>query len=304
MAAINYDEFGVILNPEAVNTNGNIFAYTGHVYDGSTGLHYAKARYYDPAAGRFISEDAYKGDINDPVSLNLYTYVKNNPVIMVDPSGHTWMDAVLGFSRGMDEGLFGGLATYIGDSLRDLFGVERNQWDYLYENNSDYRIGFIIGITISAGGSIIHGGYSLANGYKMIVTSKGVAIAGSNGAVIKILSGSFEGIIQAAKGLGISLISSGNVTFNNKQKDHIFRNEEGHFPKDTQANRKKLLDVANDSSNYLGKDKYGNEWYAKTNADGTQTWVKVRDGKIDNGGLNKTPKTYNSETGLSSPTKP
>ncbi len=71
-----------------MNTNGNIFAYTGHVYDDSTGLHYAKARYYDPTAGRFISEDAYKGDINEPVSLSLYTYCANSPIMFLDSSGH------------------------------------------------------------------------------------------------------------------------------------------------------------------------------------------------------------------------
>ncbi|WP_254659952.1 polymorphic toxin-type HINT domain-containing protein, partial [Paenibacillus sp. KS1] len=36
----------------------------------------------------FINEDTYEGDINDPLSLNLYTYVSNNPLKYVDPSGH------------------------------------------------------------------------------------------------------------------------------------------------------------------------------------------------------------------------
>ena len=106
LAAINYDEFGVILNPGAVSTNGNIFAYTGHVYDDSTGFHYAKARYYNPTAGRFISEDTYKGDINDPVSLNLYTYVENNPINFVDPSGYTKKDIVYGITQRVDMNMF------------------------------------------------------------------------------------------------------------------------------------------------------------------------------------------------------
>lgn len=38
--------------------------------------------------GRFISEDTYEGQIDNPLSLNLYTYVINNPLKYVDPTGH------------------------------------------------------------------------------------------------------------------------------------------------------------------------------------------------------------------------
>ena len=92
-ASIQYDEYGVILNPEVVGTNGNIlsenlFSYTGHVYEESTGLYYAKARYYEAKIGRFISEDSYRGERSESVSLNLYVYVHNNPVKYSDPSGN------------------------------------------------------------------------------------------------------------------------------------------------------------------------------------------------------------------------
>lgn len=86
-AEIRYDEFGKIENTEEVYTNGNIFAYTGHVYDEGTEQYYAKARYYDADSGRFISEDSYRGDIYSPGSLNLYIYVFNNPNKYIDPTG-------------------------------------------------------------------------------------------------------------------------------------------------------------------------------------------------------------------------
>jgi RHS repeat-associated protein len=35
----------------------NPFRYTGREFDAETGLYYYRARYYDPATGRFISED-------------------------------------------------------------------------------------------------------------------------------------------------------------------------------------------------------------------------------------------------------
>jgi RHS repeat-associated protein len=87
-ATIEYDEYGVIANPEVVSTSGNIFAYTGHVYDDSTGLYYAKARYYNAENGRFVSEDSYRDVQSNPVTNNLYAYVQNNPIRNTDPSGN------------------------------------------------------------------------------------------------------------------------------------------------------------------------------------------------------------------------
>ncbi|MFZ5986736.1 MAG: RHS repeat-associated core domain-containing protein [Bacillota bacterium] len=43
---------------------------------------------YDPKIARFLQEDTYTGTPDDPLSLNLYTYVKNNPLIYFDPTGH------------------------------------------------------------------------------------------------------------------------------------------------------------------------------------------------------------------------
>ncbi|NEW09932.1 hypothetical protein GK047_29050 [Paenibacillus sp. SYP-B3998] len=38
--------------------------------------------------GRFLSEDTYEGKYDNPLSLNLYTYVQNNPLKYVDRTGH------------------------------------------------------------------------------------------------------------------------------------------------------------------------------------------------------------------------
>ncbi|HYA55283.1 MAG TPA: RHS repeat-associated core domain-containing protein, partial [Nitrososphaerales archaeon] len=46
------------------------------------------ARYYDPTIGRFITEDSYGGDDNDPMTLNRYIYGRDNPERYVDPNGH------------------------------------------------------------------------------------------------------------------------------------------------------------------------------------------------------------------------
>jgi hypothetical protein len=46
------------------------------------------ARYYAPALGRFISADTMVPSPSNPPGLNRYSYVYNNPLNLVDPSGH------------------------------------------------------------------------------------------------------------------------------------------------------------------------------------------------------------------------
>lgn len=83
----DYDIFG---NPTlTVETYENAIRYAGEFYDEETGLYYLRARYYNPYTGRFISEDSYWGEDANPLSLNLYTYAYNNPIMYVDPSGHS-----------------------------------------------------------------------------------------------------------------------------------------------------------------------------------------------------------------------
>jgi len=78
----SYDAYGNILeSPGAVEQP---YTYTGREFDSETGLFYYRARYYDPASGRFLQKDpiGFAGDGD-----NFYTYVLNNPVNLSDPSG-------------------------------------------------------------------------------------------------------------------------------------------------------------------------------------------------------------------------
>jgi RHS repeat-associated protein len=60
------------------------YGYTGREWDKELGLYYYRARYYDPKGGRFISKDPIGFEGGD---VNLYRYVKNQPVDWIDPSG-------------------------------------------------------------------------------------------------------------------------------------------------------------------------------------------------------------------------
>ena len=83
----DYDAFGNDRNELA--TDANPFRYCGEYFDTATETYFLRARWYDPATGRFTQQDSwayYKPD--DPLSLNLYLYCYGNPVGYVDPSGN------------------------------------------------------------------------------------------------------------------------------------------------------------------------------------------------------------------------
>jgi RHS repeat-associated protein len=77
VARYAYDAFG---RQVASGSIPNPFTYTGREYDAKSGLYYYRHRYYDPATGRFLSEDP------EPVH-NPYPYASNCPVNLTDPNG-------------------------------------------------------------------------------------------------------------------------------------------------------------------------------------------------------------------------
>jgi len=84
-----YDPYGKpsifdgVGNPLTQSAFGNRLLFTGREYDAETGLYFYRARYYSPAVGRFLQRDPL-GYFDGP---NPYTYVKNNPINLTDPSG-------------------------------------------------------------------------------------------------------------------------------------------------------------------------------------------------------------------------
>jgi len=74
----SYDIWGNPLSTQ--ETVAQPFRYSGEMWDSTTNLQYLRARWYNPGTGRFITEDTYEGQIDNPLTLNKYTYVYNNPV--------------------------------------------------------------------------------------------------------------------------------------------------------------------------------------------------------------------------------
>lgn len=70
-------------------TDDNRKQFTGYERDDESGLDFAQARYFGSMHGRFTSPDVPFADQieEDPQSWNLYSYVRNNPLIYTDPLG-------------------------------------------------------------------------------------------------------------------------------------------------------------------------------------------------------------------------
>jgi len=78
----SYDSFGKSLSSSGSLTNP--FQYTARELDSETNLYYYRARFYDPAVGRFLSEDptGFEGG-----SINFYVYAGNDSPSLTDPLG-------------------------------------------------------------------------------------------------------------------------------------------------------------------------------------------------------------------------
>ena len=135
----DYDEFGV------TTSTGDAFfnevTFTGSIADAS-GLLYMNARYYNPATARFLSQDTYTGSASDPWTQHLYAYCNNNPVNMIDPTGHVPVYMTL-----LNDGNNKSTGSWFLDSLVDLSDTILAQAREVVNNYSDDVANFSINNT-------------------------------------------------------------------------------------------------------------------------------------------------------------
>jgi RHS repeat-associated protein len=79
-----YAAFGTT---ERQGSTQNSYRFTGEQFDESLGEYYLRDRFYAPSSGRFLRRDKYGGHVTSPMTLHKYTYVHNNAVNHLDPSG-------------------------------------------------------------------------------------------------------------------------------------------------------------------------------------------------------------------------
>jgi RHS repeat-associated protein len=142
--------------------------YTGHEHLHAVGLIHMNGRVYDPELGRFLGADPHVQFPGDTQAYDRYSYVLNNPMRYVDPSGF--------FSLG---DVFDG----VGDALGGA-------WDFLEDN---WRPLTAVAITVASGGAALGAAGPLA--------ATGWAAAGGFAAGFVASGGDFEAaLIGAAAG--------------------------------------------------------------------------------------------------------
>lgn len=89
-AAYRYDAFGVLMTQ--TGSLDQPFAFSTKRYNASTGLNYYGYRFYGPKMGRWLTQDPIGVD----GGINLYGFVQNDPVNLIDPEGESFTLAALG----------------------------------------------------------------------------------------------------------------------------------------------------------------------------------------------------------------
>jgi len=312
--------------------------FTGHEHLDDLQLVHMNGRVYDFNNGRFLNVDTFIQNPGSTQSLNPYTYVFNNPLSGVDPSGYV--------SRGFGwESVSSVCISGLGclgsnPSAKGKDDDDKQQWTNgfrfqaesgsgsrpsekegqkkkkrPYETGQDYCDVLGPNNPRCKGSAFQNGLEEVKKGFDVVTKAlddKTNLIPAALGTKIIVKGG--KAIIKGGKAAKNAIqsrkiknareaVDASKIKIKDNRAKKIFGERDGHLP-DTPQNRRLLQDIANDPETTLGPDKHGNIWSAKILDDGTQVWTQTRNGEIINGGLNKTPRVYNPETGLSAPTRP
>jgi RHS repeat-associated protein len=93
VARYNYDPYGNLLAMSGPLSEANLYRFSSKEWHEKSGLVYYLYRYYEPSLQRWINRDP----VSERGGINLYAYVANNPVDLVDPFGFVESSPVLRF---------------------------------------------------------------------------------------------------------------------------------------------------------------------------------------------------------------
>ncbi|MDQ3915516.1 MAG: DUF6531 domain-containing protein [Actinomycetota bacterium] len=90
VATYKYEPWGAQTSAEP--SVANPWRFASGYKDAATGFVKFGTRYYDPATARWTQQDPVRGELTQPVTLNLYQYAGCNPVNAVDPDGRITLE--------------------------------------------------------------------------------------------------------------------------------------------------------------------------------------------------------------------
>ncbi len=230
----SYSSFGKIFKIDNggvdKTTNPDIkssFTYTNREYDSESGLYYYRARYYDPALGRFLTEDPHPGKKRLPQSVfNEYSYSINNPISYTDPSGKFIFAAAFLFSVAGTTAL--GTATVTSAAIIGFTGTlaffeAKHNFDTskMLDKDGAKALGVAAAVAVSAAGGAWFG-LKMGQGIASVLNLKGAAAWAFEGALVgafassaasattSLLTGNHESAASDAfTGFGLGLVTGG-----------------------------------------------------------------------------------------------
>ena len=200
-----FDEWGNVLREDNPHNLEQLIRLPGQQWDKETGLYYNRHRYYDPAQGRYITQD--------PIGLeggwNLYQYPLN-PVAYRDPLG---LNGIGDFGNGFSNYCQQASSAVTHLSPGDAAGVIHNMetMHNAYNPLSEYVLG------ISEGSAVI----------AMAGMSFGVATVAEKGSacIENVANSMIKDGERNPKNLalicGKSIINKGSSKFQNKVSDYL-----------------------------------------------------------------------------------
>lgn len=182
------DSFGTIGSQSGSTVKYEQF-FSGLLWDADSQLYYARARWYEPASGKFMSEDPLGFDAGDN---NISRYSANDPINYVDRNGlfsigHAWNK----------------LTDAVGDTFEDVGDFFEDQWD-----NGNIQKGLLAAGTLASGGML---GFGLASGSLMgtQILAGGLGFASGLSSSYEVFSGNRIGDGSFTRYLGAAAAVTG-----------------------------------------------------------------------------------------------
>jgi RHS repeat-associated protein len=206
-----YDEYGAVM-PEVGGdknqNNGagwlaphNEYALSQKQYDSNMDLYYFGARHYDAKTGTWMTQDSYRGETQNPMSLHRYMYNYSSPVNYIDWYGYFGDDYIsptdpLGIDRIM-------YLNHVGETASSSAEVEER---LLREQTADSTLTLgVIGGGFMSYGAITAGAYlapGVLSGITAVSTAYTTAVTASGDACMSKLG---VGLCEFAVDLGENL---------------------------------------------------------------------------------------------------